>query len=68
MRVSQRELDEALSTPWQPVQKFKGEQRLTPDKIVPVKIALLPSSTLFHKGESLRLYIQGRHPSTGVDG
>jgi predicted acyl esterase len=59
MRVSQRELDEKLSTPWQPVQKFEGEKKLTPGEIVPVEIALLPSSTLFRKGESLRLYIQG---------
>jgi len=59
MRVSQRALDETLSTPWQPVQKFEGEKKLTPGEIVPVEIALLPSSTLFRKGESLRLYIQG---------
>jgi len=62
MRVSQRQLDEKLSTPWQPVQKFQGEQRLRPGQIVPVEIALLPSSTLFRKGESLRLYIQGYCP------
>jgi hypothetical protein len=62
MRVSQRQLDEKLSTPWQPVQKFKGEQRLKPGQIVPIEIALLPSSTLFRKGESLRFYIQGHCP------
>jgi predicted acyl esterase len=62
MRVSQRQLDEKLSTPWQPVQKFEGEQRLKPGQIVPVEIALLPSSTLFRKGESLRFYIQGHCP------
>lgn len=63
MRVSQRELDDALSTPWQPVQKFNGEKKLVPGSIVPVEIALLPSSTLFRKGESLRLYVQGHHPT-----
>jgi predicted acyl esterase len=62
MRVSQRELDDNLSTPWQPVQKFQGEKKLTPGETVPVEIAFLPSSTLFRKGESLRLFIQGRHP------
>ena len=62
MRVSQRQLDEKLSTPWQPMQKFKGEQKLKPGQIVPVEIALLPSSTLFRKGESLRVYIQGHCP------
>ncbi len=62
MRVSQRELDEKLSTAWQPVQKFQGEKKLKPGEIVPVEIALLPSSTLFRKGESLRLFIQGYSP------
>lgn len=62
MRVSQRELDKTLSTPWQPVQKFQGEKKLKPGEIVPVEIALLPSSTFFRKGESLRLYIQGYCP------
>jgi predicted acyl esterase len=62
MRVSQRELDEKLSTPWLPVQKFQGEKKLKPGEIVPVEIALLPSSTLFRKGESLRLFIQGYCP------
>jgi putative CocE/NonD family hydrolase len=64
MRVSRRELDENLSTTWQPVQKFQGQQKLKSGEIVPVEIAMLPSSTLFHKGESLRLYIQGRTPTT----
>jgi predicted acyl esterase len=62
MKVSQRELDEKLSPPWQPVQKFQGEKKLKPGEIVPVEIALLPSSTLFRKGESLRLYTQGYCP------
>ena len=65
MRVSQRELDAKLSTPWQPVQKFRGEKKLKAGEIVPVEIALLPSSTLFRKGESLRLYIQGYAPVAG---
>lgn len=62
MRVSQRELDEKLSTPYQPVQKFQGEKKLKPGEIVPVEIALLPSSTLFRKGESMSLTIQGYCP------
>jgi predicted acyl esterase len=60
MRVSLRELDPVLSTPWQPVQKFQSEKKLKPGEIVPVEIALLPSSTLFRKGESLAVQIQGR--------
>jgi predicted acyl esterase len=62
MRVSQRELDKKRSTDWLPVQKFQGEKRLKPGQIVPVEIALLPSSTLFRKGESLQLTIQGHCP------
>ena len=69
MRVSQRELDGRLSTFYQPVQKFEGEKKLRPGEIVPVEIALLPSSTLFRQGESLRLYVQGHdvtvHPMIG---
>ena len=32
---------------------------MTPGEVVRVEIPLLPSGTLFRKGESLRLYIQG---------
>jgi uncharacterized protein len=71
MRVSLRELDEKLSTPWQPVQKFQAEKKLKKGEIVPVEIALLPSSTLFRKGESLSVQIQGRssidHPLLFTD-
>ena len=59
LRVSQRELDEEKSTPWQPILKHQGEQRLKPGEIVPVEIEILPSSTLFRKGETLRLVVQG---------
>ncbi|MCX8021522.1 MAG: CocE/NonD family hydrolase [Syntrophorhabdaceae bacterium] len=62
MRVSQRELDEKLSTPWLPVQRFQGEKRLKKGEIVPVEIAILPSSTFFRKGESLSLTISGHCP------
>jgi uncharacterized protein len=60
LRVSQRELDEERSTPWQPVLKHRGEKRLKPGEIVAVEIEILPSSTLFRKGETLRLAVQGR--------
>jgi uncharacterized protein len=60
LRVSQRELDEERSTPWQPVLKHQGERRLKPGEIVEVEIEILPSSTLFRKGETLRLAVQGR--------
>lgn len=60
LRVSQRELDDEKSTPWQPYLKHQGEQRLKPGDIVPVEIEILPSSTLFRKGEKLRLVVQGK--------
>jgi predicted acyl esterase len=62
IRVSQRELDPILSTDYYPVQKFQGEKKLKAGEIVPVEIPILPSSTLFRKGESLRLFIQGHCP------
>ena len=67
LRVSERALDEALSTLWQPVLSHADPQLLTADEIVPVDIEILPSSTLFRAGESLRLVVQGRdlfeHPA-----
>ena len=40
--------------------KHRGEKRLKPGEIVAVEIEILPSSTLFRKGETLRLVVQGR--------
>ncbi len=60
LRVSQREQDEKRSTPWQPFLTHKGERKLKPGEIVPVEIEILPSSTLFRKGERLRLVVQGK--------
>jgi len=69
LRVSQRELDPAQSTPSQPVQTLENASKVTPGDIVPVEVEILPSSTLFRSGETLRLVIQGRdhfeHPSLG---
>lgn len=67
LRVSERELDEAKSTAWQPVLTHDNPQPITPGEIVPVEIEILPSSTLFKAGESLQLVVQGadlfEHPS-----
>lgn len=60
LRVSQRELNEERSMPWQPVLKHRGERRLKLGEIVPVEIEILPSSTLFLRSETLRLVVQGR--------
>ncbi len=60
LRVSHRELDPVRSTEYQPWLLHQRELRLKPGECVPVDIEILASSTLFHKGESIRLVIQGR--------
>jgi uncharacterized protein len=69
-KASLRELDHGASTDAQPVHTFANLQPLEPHEIVPVDIALGPSSTLFRAGESLRLLVAGRwltprNPLTG---
>ena len=59
-RVSRRELDPAESTEWHPIQNGTSEQKLKAGEIVPVDIALYPSSTFFAAGESLQLIVAGR--------
>lgn len=67
LRVSQRRLDKNLSTAWQPVLQHGEAMPVSPGEVVPVEVEILPSSTLFRAGESLRLIVQGRdlfdHPS-----
>lgn len=69
-RASLRRLDERASTTGQPVHTYRQREPLRPGDIVPVDIALGPSSTLFRAGESLRLVVAGRwlwraNPLTG---
>jgi predicted acyl esterase len=59
LRVSQRELDPARSTPLQPYLKHERSLELKRGEIVPVEIEILPSSTLFRAGETLEVAIQG---------
>jgi predicted acyl esterase len=59
LRASHRELDEARSTPWQPVHSHLREQLLRPGEVVPLEIELWPSSTLFRAGECLRVVVKG---------
>ncbi|MFT8246043.1 CocE/NonD family hydrolase [Roseomonas sp. BN140053] len=60
LRVSHRELDEARSTPFQPVLLHQREIKLAPGEVVPVDIEIWPSGTHFEAGTSLRLVVQGR--------
>lgn len=71
LRVSERALDEERGTPSQPWLSHDDPQPIAPNEIVPVEVEILPSSTLFRAGESLRLVVQGRdlfeHPSLAHD-
>ncbi|MEL6523419.1 MAG: CocE/NonD family hydrolase [Pseudomonadota bacterium] len=57
IRVSRRTLDETASSPWLPVYDGTSEHPIGAAEIVPVEIAMRPSSTFFFKGEGLRLIV-----------
>lgn len=59
LRASHRALDTVRSRPEQPVQHHRREELLTPGEAVPLEIEIWPSSTLFRKGEKLRVLIKG---------
>lgn len=59
-RVALRRLDAERSEPHRPVLPLDREEFLAPGEIAPVTIELLPSATLFRRGETLRLDVQGR--------
>ncbi len=67
LRVSLRKLDPSLSTDFMPVQSFDQPQMLKLGEIVPVDIAIMPASEIFHAGEQLRLTIAG-HEFTAPPG
>ena len=60
LRVSEREQDEEKSTPIQPWMTHRHLQKVQPGAIVPVEIEILPSSTFFEAGSTLRLIVQGQ--------
>ena len=59
LRASHRELDPGLSTPLRPWHTHRREQPIVRGQTVAVEIEILPSSTLFEAGTTLRLDIQG---------
>ena len=65
LRVSHRELDEKLSTDFEPVQSHKRELKLKKGEIVEVQIPIVPTSWMFHKGQSLRIEVAGRYIREG---
>ena len=58
-RAAHRELDDTLSTPWQPVHTHHAAVPLAPGEVVPVDIALRPQATRWRAGEVLRLEVRG---------
>lgn len=65
MRVSRRDLDQKASTKFEPVQSHLKEEKLTKGEIVPVDIAIVPSSKIWHKGQQLRVQVAGRYIREG---
>lgn len=65
MRVSRRELDEKLSTDFEPVQSGRSEQKLSKGEIVPVDIRIVPISRIWHKGQKIRIQLSGRYIREG---
>lgn len=60
LRVSHREEDASRSTEYQPYHTHTSEQRLSPGEIVPVNVEILPSSTRWLPGETLRVLVKGK--------
>lgn len=56
-RASRRALNHNVSTPWLPFPAGDQHEPLEPGQIVPLHVALCPSSTFFRSGEGLRLTI-----------
>ncbi|MEM8615028.1 MAG: CocE/NonD family hydrolase [Cyanobacteria bacterium P01_H01_bin.105] len=59
-RASLRELNPVESTEWNPVLSADRELKLKPGEIVPLDIALYPSSTFFAAGDALQLIVSPR--------
>jgi predicted acyl esterase len=68
LRVSLRKLDPARSTDFIPIQAFDQPEPLSPGQIVPVDIAIMPASEVFHAGEQLRLTVAGHEFSAPPGG
>lgn len=60
-RLSLRALDAKASTETRPVQRFDTIEKLEEGKPVKLDICFVPTSRIWHKGETLRLQISGRY-------
>jgi predicted acyl esterase len=59
LRVAHLRIDETRSEPHRPFHPCDRPEPLVARQVVPVEIELLPSSTLFRRGELLRVDVQG---------
>lgn len=64
LRCSYRELDEKLSSDFQPVHSHRKMEPLQPGEIVPVDIEFYPHSRVWHKGEYISVRLAGRFIKT----
>jgi predicted acyl esterase len=65
LRVSHRDLDELRSTTYAPVHTHRREVLLKPGEIVPVEIAVGPTSRIWHAGQGLRVVVSGHFVREG---
>jgi len=66
LRVSHRELDDQLTTLFEPYLTHANEKLLMPGEIVSVEIPIWPMGMKWHAGEKLQLTIQG-YAFTGIE-
>jgi predicted acyl esterase len=70
LRVSQRRLDPARSTPYRPIHPHDGEDKLVPGKIYEADVEIWPTSIVVPQGYMLALTIGGqdfeREGATGM--
>ena len=56
-RGARRELDTKMTTDFQPVQAHQKDEPMEQGVVYPIDIEILPTSRIWHKGETLRLMI-----------
>ena len=60
LRVSQRKLDPALSTPWRPFHAHDEAQALVPGEVYEVQLEIWPLSIVLPRGSVIELVLAGR--------
>jgi predicted acyl esterase len=60
LRVSQRKLDPALSTPWRPFHAHDEAQALVPGEIYEIQLEIWPLSIVLPRGSVIELVLAGR--------